>query len=359
MVTLSDLADQLGLAFQGDGRMRLNHACGFSELNPGGLAYLADSKSLNVPEGVFSSKALDLEGLKGKGGAVIVPQGTLALGLNLIFAPDPLLAHVAATLILHPGMKPNKRIHPQALAQPKAKIAKGAGIDFGAMVYAGATVGKGTRVMAGAVIMEGAQVGEDCIIYPNAVIGPDSEIGDRCIIHAGVSIGTDGFGFFQRDGENHKIPQVGKVVIEDEVEIGANSCIDRARFSVTRIGRNTKIDNLVHIAHNVEVGPYSLITAQSGIAGSTKTGSHLMMGGQSGIRDNLVLGQGVSLLARTLVTGKAQDGEVLAGMPGRPMKEWRKLQAALAGLDKIVERLQKIETFIMGLGFKRKPTNNP
>ena len=253
--------------------------------------------------------------------------------------------HCMAADILHPGTIRTQKVGNQADVGENVKIGKHVTRDSSAVVYDNVTIGDNTVIHAGTVIMNGSTIGKDCLIYPNVTIREESIIGDRVVMHPGVVIGADGFGFFQRDGKNLKIPQVGIVVIEDDVEIGANTTIDRARFTKTVIGRGSKLDNLIHIAHNVELGEDSLIAAQSGIAGSTKTGDHLMMGGQSGVRDNLVLGNKVTLLARTLVTSKTNDNAILAGMPSRPLDVWRKVQALINSLDSLFERIKRLEAF--------------
>jgi len=355
-MTLSELCAQLNSPFQGDPELMLDHLCGFEGVTTGGLAFISDPgvlSALPTPGGVFSAqkKSLDHISVDTKC-ALIVPIGTEASGYNLIFSDDPLALHVAASPFLSKQAQVTAKISPHACVDETAVIGANVTLDPGVVIYPGVVIGKGTVIRANTVVMDQAQVGEYCILYPNVTVREGCELGDRVTLHPGVVIGADGYGYFQRCASNVKIPQVGKVVIEDDVEIGANSCVDRARFTQTKLGRGTKLDNLVHIAHNVEVGPESLITAQSGIAGSTKTGSHLMMGGQSGIRDNLVLGDHVTLLARTLVTATAKDGETLAGMPSRPYTKWRHLQAMFGQFESLMDRLNVIESFLKTLGFK-------
>ncbi|OGH04701.1 MAG: hypothetical protein A2600_02785 [Candidatus Lambdaproteobacteria bacterium RIFOXYD1_FULL_56_27] len=359
MITLEALCHKLGTPYKGDPSLTLTHACGFESIGPGGLAFVSNPKALAAlptPGGVFRDQGKNLHQVDpGLPCAIIVPPGTEAEGRHLIFSPDPLDTHVRATLILHPGPASSGKIHPLAFVDPTAEIGKNVTLDPGVVIYPRVKIGQGSVLRANVVVMEDSVLGEDCLLYPNVTVREGCLLGNQVILHSGVVIGADGYGYYQRDGHNHKIPQVGRVVLEDQVEVGANSCIDRARFDQTRLGRNTKLDNLVHIAHNVEVGEESLITAQSGIAGSTKTGSHLMMGGQSGIRDNLKIGSQVTLLARTLVTSKTGDQETLAGMPGRPYHKWRHNEALLGQLDSFLNRLKNMEAFLAGLGFFKKP----
>ena len=187
-------------------------------------------------------------------------------------------------------------------------------------------------------------IGSDCILYPNVVVQDRSNIGNRVIIQSGAIIGSDGHGYFQRKGVNYKIPQIGIVCIEDDVEVGACTTIDRARFHKTVIKQGSKLDNQVQIAHNVTVGEQALISAQSAVGGSVKAGHHLIMGGQSGIRDNVQIGNNVTAVARAVITSNTQDNEVLGGMPGRPVNQWRKLQSLINRLGELFERVRKLES---------------
>lgn len=348
-ITLEKLSERLDLKFSGNGETLLTHVCGIENINQGGLSYItnpSELENLPTPAGIFDSRKKQLSDFKiSPQAAIIVPPDITNESHNLLFSSDPMLHHCMAANILHPGTTRTQKVSNQADVGENVKLGNNVTIDSSAVVYDNVTIGDNTVIHAGTVIMNGSKIGKDCLIYPNVTVREESIIGDSVILHPGVVIGADGFGFFQRDGKNLKIPQVGIVVIEDDVEIGANTTIDRARFTKTVIGRGSKLDNLIHIAHNVELGKDSLIAAQSGIAGSTKTGAHLMMGGQSGVRDNLVLGNKVTLLARTLVTSKTNDNAILAGMPSRPLEVWRKVQALINSLDSLFERIKRLEAF--------------
>ncbi|MBU2643857.1 UDP-3-O-(3-hydroxymyristoyl)glucosamine N-acyltransferase, partial [bacterium] len=276
-------------------------------------------------------------------GAIIVPHGLNNPALNLIYSNDPIKHHIETTKLLHDPPGHSCSIHPDASVSEKATIGDGVTIDARSVIYEHVSIGKNTIIRAGVVIMANTGIGQDSLIYPNVTIRENCQIGDRVIIHAGAVIGADGFGYYQREGINLKIPQIGRVVIGDDVEIGAGTTIDRARFGETIIGSGSKLDNLIHVAHNVQLGEHALIAAQSGIAGSVKIGHHLMMGGQSGIRDNLKIGNGVTLFARTLITSKTDDHEIVAGMPSRPIKVWRQIQALINSLDNLFERVKRLE----------------
>lgn len=345
-ITLQELAQRLDLPFTGNPALELTHACGLDRLTPGGLAYLASASGLSsvpTPRGIHRRQHQEEE-IAGEEIAVIVPSGTKADGRNFLFAHDPLLAHVEATEILHPRQHPGALVHPTATLGEGVRLAEEVWIGPQVVLYDGVQIGRGTVVQAGCVLMTDAVVGEDCELFPKVVVQEDCVIGDRVILQSGVVIGADGHGYFQREGINRKIPQVGRVIIEDDVELGANTTVDRARFAETVIKAGSKIDNQVQIAHNVIVGEQALISAQSAIGGSAVIGHHLIMGGQTGIRDNVQVGNQVTAVARSVITSNISDQEVVGGMPSRPVAQWRKTQALIHRLEELFERLKQVES---------------
>ncbi|MDH5559591.1 MAG: UDP-3-O-(3-hydroxymyristoyl)glucosamine N-acyltransferase [Deltaproteobacteria bacterium] len=345
--TLKTLSQELGAEFNGNEKLVIDHACGMDNLSEGGLAYIANPKelsSLPTPEGVFDSREKSLEASSDASTvAFIVPKSTKYTHHNVIFADDPLEMHVRATLLIHTPHKVKPHVDSRAIIGKKVKLGKQVMIHAGAVIYDEVSIGDHSVIHAGVVVMRQAEIGSDCVLFPNVTLAERTKIGNRVVIHPSSVIGSDGFGFYQRDKLNKKIPQIGRVLIEDDVEIGSCCAIDRARFSETIIKSGCKLDNLIHIAHNVELGENSLIAAQSGIAGSTKTGNHLMMGGQSGIRDNLEIGSHVTLLARTLISSKTRDEETVAGMPSRPIAQWREIQAKINSLKSLYDKVHQIE----------------
>ena len=217
-----------------------------------------------------------------------------------------------------------KGIHPKAHVEPTAKI------------------GAGTIIYPGCYIGHNVRIGEKCLIYPNVVLREDTLVGNRVIIHPGTVLGSDGYGFATDKGVHHKIPQIGRVVIEDDVELGANCTVDRATTGETRIGAGTKIDNLVHIAHNVQIGRGCLITGQVGIAGSARIGDRVMMGGQVGISGHLTVGDGAVIAAQSGVMSDVEPGAVLFGSPVRPIKQAMKLQAIYGKLEEIYDTIKQV-----------------
>ena len=259
-----------------------------------------------------------------RAGCLLVKSGEFP-GQNIIIVANPKLAFAKAAEHLYEEASSTTAIHPSAVVESDA------------------IVGKGSRIGAGCTIGSGVRIGEGCILYPRVTIYPNVEIGNNVIIHAGAVIGADGFGFV-RDGSRYvKFPQVGRVIIEDDVEIGANTCIDRGSLETTIIRRGTKLDNLIQIAHNVEIGEDTVIAAQTGISGSSTVGDHSILGGQVGI------GEHARLDPNTIIGGQGgvlngkhvRGGEVLWGTPVRPLKEFLEQQAHLARLPRWMEQIKR------------------
>lgn len=225
-----------------------------------------------------------------------------------------------------------------------AKI--GEGIHVGAFVYVGqnAVIGKNVVIYPNAYIGDNVKIGDDTVVHPGATIYNDCVIGDRCVIHAGVIVGADGFGFAPNEkGEFQKVPQIGNVVIEDDVEIGSNTTIDRATMGSTFIRKGVKIDNLCQIAHNVEVGQHSAMAAQVGVAGSAKIGQHVMIGGQAGISGHLKIADGTKIVAQSGIPSTVKKADTLMGSPGIPLDEFKRSYFGFRKLPFILTKLQELE----------------
>jgi UDP-3-O-[3-hydroxymyristoyl] glucosamine N-acyltransferase len=230
----------------------------------------------------------------------------------------------------------------RAIVDSAAQVDATATIHAGAVIEARARVGPRTVVCAGAYVGEESAIGADCVIHPNVSILHGVRIGDRVIIHAGAVLGSDGFGYAtDQNGTQHKIPQVGCVVVEDDVEIGANTCIDRARFHETRIGRGTKIDNLVQIGHNVVIGADSALAAHVGIAGSSVLGDHVILGGMVGIRDHVKIGDGVRVGAYSGVANDLEPGQDYLGIPAMPYRQGLKIRVMTTKLPEVGANLKE------------------
>lgn len=278
----------------------------------------------------------------GAGAILLADPGGLE-GRDLLVHPHPYLALARLLEVLHPVDRPPPGVHPTAVVAPGAVLGEGASVGPLAVVEEGAAIGPRTVVGPGCVIARGARVGEDCLLHPRVVVEHGCVVGDRCILQAGVVVGGDGFGFATVDGVHHKVPQVGRAVLEDDVELGANTTVDRGSLGDTVVGRGTKIDNLVMIAHNVRLGPGCLLAAQAGIAGSTHLGGHVMMGGQSGIVGHVEIGDRTLVGAKSAVFRDLPGGEMYSGVPARPHRQWLKAQAGLNRLGELLERVRELE----------------
>lgn len=252
-------------------------------------------------------------------------------------------------LFAPPVPRPATGIHASATIDPSATLATGVAVGPNVVIGAGARIGQQTVLHAGVVIGNQTILGRNCEIFPNVVIRERCTLGDRVAIHAGSVIGSDGFGY-RWDGTKHaKIPQVGTVVIEDDVEIGSCVCIDRAKFSVTRIGRGTKIDNLVQIGHNVVVGPHCVIVGQAGLAGSVTLGTGVVLGGQSAVRDHISMGDGSMLAACSGVMEDVEPRQVVSGLPAIPHRQSLREQWALRRLPDLVAQVKKLQEEVEAL----------
>lgn len=267
-------------------------------------------------------------------GCILVPLQTSVPEKNTIAVPSPKLAFIKACTLLVRQRTSSAGIHPTAVISAEVQLGSDVTIGPLAVVERGAYVGSGTRIGAGSVIGEEAAIGNDCLLYPNVTLYPGARLGNHVILHAGVVIGADGFGYVFAEGRHQKFPQLGGVVIEDDVEIGCNTTIDRGSLGTTVIGEGTKIDNLVQIAHNVHVGRHCVIAAQTGISGSTEIGDYVMMGGQVGvgeharIQSHAVLGGQSGVLPGKVI----RSGAVVWGTPARTLEQFRRQQAAITRL---------------------------
>jgi len=236
-------------------------------------------------------------------------------------------------------------IHPTAVVHEEAVVGENVTIGPNAVVDRGSKIGAGTIIGSNVSIGAEVHVGSDCIFHPNSIVREGCEIGNRVILQPGAVIGSCGFGYFtDKQGNNHKLKQLGKVIVEDDVEIGANTTIDRARFKTTRIGQGTKIDNLVQIAHQVDLGKNNLLASQVGIAGSTKTGSNVVMGGQVGVAGHITISNGVMFAARAAVSKSIEKSGIYSGIPAAPIREVNLHYVQLKNIGKVIKRVKELES---------------
>ncbi len=258
----------------------------------------------------------------------------------LVAKPHEAMLALLPRLYAQPAREPG--VHPSAVIGRGATIAEDATVGPNAVVGDGATIGARAWVDASAVIGAGAVVGDDSHVYPHATLYPGTRLGRRVAIHSGARIGSDGFGYVYQAGAHQKIPHVGICIVEDDVEIGANTTIDRGSIDDTVIGAGTKIDNLVHVAHNVRIGRLCLLMAQVGIAGSTRVEDGCILAGQAGVAGHVTIGRGARLAARAGLFGDMPAGETWSGYPARPHKEALRTQAAMWRLAALVRPLERL-----------------
>jgi UDP-3-O-[3-hydroxymyristoyl] glucosamine N-acyltransferase len=313
--TLGEIATRFGLELHGEPGLAIEGLCGISDDRPGCLSYLAAAR-------------LARTALASRIPAFVVTPDTSLPGKSCLLHPAPEYAiTLIATLFERSRLSQDCARHPTAVIDPTARI--GDGVTVGPHVVIGREVEIGARsvVHAGTVIMDRAVLGEDCVLYPRVVVREDCVLGHRVILQPGVVIGGDGYGFVPREGHHHKVPQLGNVVLADDVEVGANSTIDRGRFTATRVGRGTKIDNLVMVAHNVQIGEDCLIVAQTGISGSSRLGDRVTLAGQVGVIGHLDICSDVTVLGKSVVAKHVLRPGVYAGNPVRPAEQWRRAVA--------------------------------
>ena len=285
-----------------------------------------------------------------RAGCILVPEGNAVEGRTTIAVKNLRLAFIHAAEALHPQRAAQPGIHPSAQIAAGARLGPGVSVGPYAVVESGASVGAGTALGAGVYLGEGVELGERCVLYPRVSLYPGVKIGNNVILHAGVVLGSDGFGYLFAEGRHQKFPQLGGLVIEDDVEIGANSTVDRGSLGTTWIGEGTKIDNLVQVAHNVRIGRHSVIAAQTGISGSTEIGDYVVMGGQVGIGDHARIEDGAVIGGGTgILPGKTvRKGSVMWGTPARPLSEFKKMYAQLSRLPELAQKVKEISAKLPG-----------
>jgi len=325
--TLAALCEQLRGELIGDGRTIIRGINGFDRAQPGELTY-ADSPQ-HLADALASQAA-----------AIVVPQTVTDLqGRPGIRVRDPKLAFAVLLGVFYPEPVEPVGVHPTAVIGSNARLAEGVSIRPHACIGDNVSIGRGTVIGSGVAIGPDVMIGESCIIDPNVVIYRRTQIGSRVLIHAGVAIGGDGFGYVFNNGAYVKIPQVGNVVIEDDVELGCNVCVDRATVGSTIIRQGTKIDNLVQIAHNDRIGKHVIMSGQVGLSGTVTVGDYTILGGKAGVVDHITIGARAQVGAASVVTRSIPDGQTVWGFPARDIRETKRQMAALARLPELLKRL--------------------
>jgi UDP-3-O-[3-hydroxymyristoyl] glucosamine N-acyltransferase len=336
-LTLRELAERLGCRLEGDGAVEVGRIATLEAAGPGDLSFLSNPK--------YASRLATT-----RASAAIVGEDAAPAPCAMLRASDPYLAFAAAAALLAPDDRPAPGVSPLAAVDGGAALGPGCHIGAFAAIGAGAVLGARTVVHSHAVVYPGAVIGDDCVIHAHASIRERCQIGNRVIVQNGAVIGSDGFGFAPRpDGSYQKIPQTGPVVVEDDVEIGANTTIDRPAVGETRIQAGTKIDNLVQVAHGVHVGRNVMLVAQVGIAGSTTIGDSSVLAGQVGVAGHLHVGKGTKATAQTGIPNSLPDGSFVSGYPAIENREWLKSSAVFRRLPEMKKALAALEKRLEGL----------
>ena len=337
--SLQEIAEHLGGTVEGDGSILIGGLATLDDAGEGQLTFLANPK--------YAAKVATT-----KASAVLLPVGANAHGRNAIFHPNPYLAFAKLLTLFYVAPYQPQGIMAGAFVAEGAKIGADVTIYPGASVGPGVTLGDCVTLHPGVVLYPGVVIGDDVTLHANVSVRERCRIGNRVTIHDGTVIGSDGFGYAPDGSAWFKIPQIGMVVIEDDVEIGSNTVIDRAALEVTRIGRGTKLDNLVQVAHNCVIGEDCMIVSQVGISGSTRLGNHVIMGGQVGVAGHIKIGNNVMVAAKSGIPSDIADGQMVGGIPAIPHREWLKtamivpklpeMRKSVSALEKRVAELEKL-----------------
>ena len=339
MRTAQEIADHVGGVLHGDGAVEIHTVGSLERAGDGMLAYAEGSHLAEVASAGAA--------------CILVPEGDVP-DRTVIVVDKPRVAFARAAQWLVPPSLPPRGVHATAVVASDATLGPEVSIGAWTVIEAGAAVGAGTTIFPGGYVGAGARIGADCVMYPHVVIYPCVTVGDRVTIHAGVVIGADGFGFVF-DGERQvKIPQVGQAEIGDDVEIGANACIDRGALDETTVADGVKIDNLCQVAHNVRIGSHAIISAQTGIAGSSTVGREAIIGGQVGIADYCRIDDHAMVGAQCGVPSRKRvpAGQPFWGTPARPLKDIKTQQGWLGRLPKLAQEIKRLRAELNALKAK-------
>lgn len=341
-ITVRELSRLLNCPFEGEGRTRIQGVSSLEKAEEGDLVFVAHSRYFPLLE-------------QSKASAAIIPVEKKYERIPVIKSDNPYLTFIRAVEFFYKPFRFGPGIHPQAFVSPLAKI--GREVAVGAFSFIGDEVEIGARTVIFPLvsILPLVKIGKDAVIHSHVSIREKVRIGNRVIIHNGAVIGSDGFGYLKaEDGSHTKIPQKGTLIIEDDVEVGANTTIDRAALGETVINKGTKIDNLVQIAHNVEIGKNTILAAQTGIAGSSQIGKKVIMGGQVGVADHVHIGDNVIIAARSGIMKNIPSNSFVGGSPHLDIRDWRKVWVLLPKLYDFVKDLKKLKKKVEELENKIK-----
>lgn len=331
-VTLTELVARFGGELVGDGSRVVRQVAPLECAEPDEIGFVSQGKYLEQLAGT-------------RAGAVILPVDAHdASDLPRILTPNPYLYFARVSTLLNPAMRPPAGIHPAATVAPDADIAPDASIAAGAVVGSGVRIGARTVIGANCVIGDHARVGDDCLLHAHVTVYHRCEVGNRVILHSGCVIGADGFGFAPNEGSWEKIPQIGRVLIGDDVEVGACTTIDRGALEDTVIEEGVKLDNLIQVAHNVRIGAHTVIAGCTGIAGSATIGRHCMIGGAAMIIGHIDIADGTRISTNTLITKSlSKPGTYTAALPFAEHADWLRNAVHMRNLDKLAGRIKQLE----------------
>jgi UDP-3-O-[3-hydroxymyristoyl] glucosamine N-acyltransferase len=336
-VKLRELAERLTCRLEGDGEIEVVRVAGLQEARTGELTFLVNPK--------YQSMLGDT-----RASAVILHEDSPPAPCAMLRTQEPHLAFAHAVGLFAPESRPAPGVHPLAAVASDASVEAGVSVGAFVSVGVGATIGEGTTIFPNVTIGPGARIGRACVIHSNVAIRERVVVGDRVVLQNGVVLGGDGYGFVRcSDGSHEKIPQVATVVIEDDVELGANTTVDRPAVGETRIKAGTKIDNLVMVGHGVTVGRNVLMAAQVGIAGSTTIEDEVTFGGQVGVGGHLTIGRGAVAVGQSGVTRSLPPGASVGGYPALDAREWRRAAAVYRRLPELKRRVEELEARLMAL----------
>ena len=339
MVNLKQISELVNGTLQGEPSLPISGINALEKAGPGEITFLAKKE--------FDRRRI-------RAAALIVSRDNPIEYPNLVRVDEPYQAFAIMLAFFHPRKKFCPDVDPRAAIAASAVLEENVTVGPFSFVGENSRIGRNSEIHAGVVIYDGVRIGSDCLIYASVVIRENVTIGNGVIIQPGAVIGADGFGFTrQADGAPIKIPQVGRVVIGDHCEIGANTCIDRSTIEETELQEGVKLDNLVQIGHNVTIGRHSAISAQTGIAGSTRIGAGVIMGGQVGVADHLHIADGVMVAAKSGISGSIKEKMIVSGNPHQEISRWRRSYALLRHLDEYRERIKSLEEKIKELEAKK------
>lgn len=350
-ITVGEIARFLEAELLGDAGTLITGVASLDSTSPGSISFLEHDRLIST---ALSSSA-----------AAIIAPASMAQVLRaeqkrmgkrhakpVVLAGNPRLAFAKVMEYIQPVSLPEKGIHPTAIIEPDAHIGEGVTIREYCYIGRHAHIGDGAVIYPHVYVGDGAQIGDACVVYPSVVIGHHTHLGKRVRIHAGTVIGGDGFGYVFDGGRHHKMPQVGTVIIEDDVEIGCNVSVDRATMGATRIGEGTKIDNLVQIAHNVQIGRNCILCGQVGLSGSVIVEDNVIIAGQAGVRDHTKIGKGTIVGAQSGIMSDVGAGEFVLGAPAVPQRDYMKTEAASRKLPEMTRQLRRLEKLVEELQAK-------